>query len=482
MVSSSITTYCVNYDPTVGVGVLKSSVPLSVQRSSTWMSLDNNVRSKQDCNSFPLTNVASTIPVVGNILNNWYVNQTGRGEVGPQNKEQVNIKGQAKWNNLSFLDEQKVTTSETTLFSYSGNSQREQDGTEFWTYKDQPKVTTSETTLFSYSGSAQRAQDGTEFWTYKDQPKVTTKQTTEFSYTGSATAKDQQLTSRAQFTGFGKYSDGMGITGGADTYALRGATLVTNWNPGPGRQNFLAGADARLGKTRFGAFATDQKYDGPGTIRQSRPDGSRYQNDYFIGHQRISPNKLVAIDDRQTAGYQVIQLKNNPLSIYTDKPDADIPPLNCYVEPLDYSPIIEKDPDRNSETKTGARDTAYQGLENSVQVYPTNTGTQINPNASVVYNQPQGQVDNPFLVRERQPNSNPQLGGKCYSGDINMEWDAKGDRVDRLNPYVKLDTHDQMYPGTAQGIPNHQLQNAQYRQNPPEVCEPNPALDFAAMQ
>ena len=72
-----------------------------------------------------------------------------------------------------------------------------------WRYEDGPKVTTNETTNYSYAGNAQREHDGSNYWRYKDAPKVTTNETTLYSYSGDAagTVSSHNQTNRVQFTG-----------------------------------------------------------------------------------------------------------------------------------------------------------------------------------------------------------------------------------------------------------------------------------------
>ena len=65
---NSMSGYCVTFDPTVGVGSLGSNVPQTFVRADTWMNLDNNIRSKQDCNSEPIINVSSHVPQPGNMF------------------------------------------------------------------------------------------------------------------------------------------------------------------------------------------------------------------------------------------------------------------------------------------------------------------------------------------------------------------------------------------------------------------------------
>lgn len=408
--------YCLSFGDTVAIKPIGSRIPQSTPRPDTWMNIDNNIRSKQDCNSFPIANVASHVPVNGNKINNWYVNQTGRGEINPQNEQQLNLKGTNLWNNLSFKDGAKTTTKETTEYAYAGNAQREDQGTKFWTYTDDPKVTTKETTEYAYTGNAQREDKGTKFWTYEDDLKVTTKETTEYAYVGNAQREDLAYMSRTQYTGEeGAKKSGV-RTSGADTYALRGATMVENWTPIPGRQNLLADAQARMGKIDFGTFGSDQNYDGPGTLRQALPDASGYQNNYIIGRVKYQPNKIMAVDDRQIAGYQVQQLKDNPLSIYTTNRDARIPGFECDVTPDNYSTIV------TTEDNSEVQHNVYDGINNAVQVYQSNKNE--NPNSKFVYQDP----GNPFLQQGGRANSSPTFSGKCYSGDTQIGWDGNSPR------------------------------------------------------
>lgn len=483
--ADSMSGYCVSFDPTVGVGALGAHVPQTFVRGDTWMNIDNNIRSKQDCNSQPVINAASHIPKDGD-LNNWYVNETGRGEINPQNESQLNLKGQEVWNNLSFNDGQKVTTKETTEYAYAGNAQRENDGTEFWTYDDDLKTTIKETTEYAYAGNTQRENDGSKFWTYDDDLKTTNKETTEYAYAGNTARGDLGTTSYNQYTGFNKDGKNKKRNGGADTYALRGATLVENWTPIAGRQNLLGEAQSRMGKIDFGTFGSDQNYDGPGTIRQALPDGSKYQFQYIIGKIHPDPNKLQAVDDRQIAGYQVNQLQQNPLSIYTVNPESKIPSLFEFIQPDSYSTMVQE-----PETNLRQPKAQYEGLENSVQVYPTINEKQENPNAAVVYNQSIDSTDpvNQFVVQDPKLNSQPTFTGKAYSGNVNFGWDKQGQakNAEKITlggqnepgVYGNLYSSVPFSQGMAQGIQNTSLQNQQENMRPPNVCEGNPALDFA---
>lgn len=474
--------YCLCLDGLVGVNGPGNLVPTPQVRDKVYLNLDNNIRSKQDCNSFPIFNVGSTVPVTGVKLGDWYVNQTQRGEVHPANESQLNLKGDDVWNNLSFLDNPKITTKETTEYAYAGNAQREEDGVKFYTYKDNPKVTTKETTEYAYSGNALREKDGVKFYTYKDNPKVTTKETTEYAYSGNAQRERDATQNYTQFTK------------GADIYTIRGGTLVQNWVLPPGRQNILGEAEARMGKIDFGTFGNDQHYDGPGTINQALPNASTYQNSYMIGYQRPNPNKLQGVDDRQLAGYQVQNLGKNPLSIFTTNPEGEIPGFECYVQPRDYSTM--KNGDNECPAPNQHRE-SYKGIDATVAVYPNADARnpRVNPNAELVYNESTDSTDANTFIKQpaRVANTVPDIGGTCYSGRSVYGWNTKGQGNQSSATRTKTSsggnkpevygslhkTSGRFEPGMARGIKNPQLQKEMTYMNPPRVCEGNKAFNFA---
>jgi len=194
---------CVNEEVSVGQGPLAAHVPQTGQRSETYMSQDNNIRSRNDCNAQPIGNPQRAAYGHGNIVANWYVNETDRGTVNPQNVMQLNLNTQVK--NGSFWtaqDEPGTTRKETTDYAYSGNVSREDLGSKFWTFQDENKTTRAETTNYAFAGNVSREDLGSKFWTFQDEPGTTRKETNNYAYSGDVQRLIPADMNRSQFTGF----------------------------------------------------------------------------------------------------------------------------------------------------------------------------------------------------------------------------------------------------------------------------------------
>jgi hypothetical protein len=191
---------CVDQDINIGQGPLAAHISQGPTRSETFMSQDNNIRSLSDCNSLPIGNPARPDFGQGNIIANYYVNETDRGNIYPTNLLPV----QPSTNLGTFWTEQdevRTTLKETLLVPFAGNTAREKDGSTFWTYTDEPKSSMKETTITPYVGNTSRERDGTTFWTYEDEPRTTINDTTQFSYTGNAVRPGEAMMNRTEFTG-----------------------------------------------------------------------------------------------------------------------------------------------------------------------------------------------------------------------------------------------------------------------------------------
>ena len=436
---------CLYFTEPIGISPAKPSMNIPV-RSHTYMSQDNNIRSVVDNSSIPAGAPSFSVKGPTN-LNNYYVNQTDRGTINPTLIEQVNLKGKTTNTFNTWTDAPKTTMKETTEFAYAGDVYDKKSGYKFYTYKDEPKTTMKETTEFAYAGDVYDKKSGYKFYTYEDEPKTTMKETTEFAYAGDVNKQGSIETSRFQYTG----SDDINMpinykehfteietqneiitntnknqqnniskkplklrTGGADLYTNRSTTLVTNYFPGPDRKNILADPNQKLGRVQYGLKGSDSYLQGPGTLYQSIPDGSRFQNNRIFAVPQFPPNKLFSVDNRQLDPAQVKNLEENPLSIYTRKPNDPIPSFEQFNEPDDYSELI------NDKELTNYSDVSKDHkFYNSENVYPpadnTDNYSHVNPNSVVVF----GNLNNNPLISQgssQKVNSNPTFSGLGYSG------------------------------------------------------------------
>lgn len=195
---------CVNEEVSVGQGPLRSLISQTPSRGDTYMSMENNVRSKSDYNILPTGNPERSSHGFSNLMTNWYVNETDRGTVNPQNIMQLNLTRERNGmtNSYRYEDLPKITAAETLQYSYHGNASRGQDGEKFWTFEDLPKTSTKDTLQYSYQGNVSREGDGRKMWTFEDEPKSTTKESTEYTYAPNPAIGSLAVTNRALFTGY----------------------------------------------------------------------------------------------------------------------------------------------------------------------------------------------------------------------------------------------------------------------------------------
>jgi hypothetical protein len=444
---------CVNYEDVIGIFPGSTTGGMFPARSPTWMSLDNNIRSTADCNSTPILGPAAIIPKTGAIISNYYVNETDRGSVAANNVSQLNANRQDLGQTfITWADPMKTTVKETAMYAYASNPNREGQGSTFVTWTDPLKTKMAETTQFAYSGNAQRQDIGQKFVTWADEQRTTTKETSHFAYTGGlAPVLQTGEVSRFQFTGpddtyeevtiEGFSNDTTATTepppaqkskrvkkpniGGARAYSIRGETLVTNYIPGPGRSNLLQDPDAIFGKINF-----KQKYDvnmnGPGSYLQSIPNATKQQFMQIITAPTPSSNRLFGMDDRQTASYQVDQLKNNPLSCFTTNAGGVIPPLMSYTEPDTYNSMIPASPEqfiKLLDGQLGPGPNAGLGHNLPVSIYPMNgdwaTPDIKNPVMNIMNGFGYNNEWNPMLEQgSSRYQKEPVFSGHAYSGQF----------------------------------------------------------------
>ena len=375
-------------------------------RGDTYMSMDNNIRSKMDNNFIPTINAQNESSQ--QYVNDKYVNFTGREQISPTVVEQVGLKGDIVWENLSINDA-KTTTNETTNFSYSGNAEREEIGSNWWRYSDAPKTTTNETTNFSYSGNAEREESGSNWWRYSDAPKTTTNETTLYSYSGDAAPVSSfNPTNRDEF-------DGDGYTSGVTNWGQGGITLVEDYVPGPnGSVNIQLDPDEKIGYTLLKDDSDSIHATGSGTYSQVTPNATHYQqiDKSLIGELMTPANKNIGIDDRQVSNYVINNLTENPLSIYRTKEhnNSKIPSFFVSSNPTQFNSI-------NQNTVEYSKLKKYNPPVDNINVYDNNL---YNGNSSIVmntYGQENNNIENPMLFQSKSVNNNNSYLGKAYSGN-----------------------------------------------------------------
>ena len=399
-------------------------------RPETYLNLDNNIRSKVDNNFVPIINAQDE--TAQQYVNTAYVNFTGREQISPTVVEQINVQREKDGTNWwRYKDTPRTTTNETTHYSYAGNAQRETDGSNWWRYKDTPRTTTNETTHYSYAGNAQRETDGSNWWRYKDTPRTTTNETTHYSYAGNAQRETDGTMNRQQFTGVSveletPTNDGGSKcpvrlqTSGVTNWGQGGMTLIEDYVPGPnGVTNLQQDADEIIGWTQMQADWDAVNSKGPGTYDQMIPDATYFQqvSPDFIGEVQFNPNLEMGEDSRQTAIYQIENLKKNGLSIYQDpslhnKSSCETIPTffidstaqtysGIARQPLKMEPLQQQNPDNMP-----------NGLYN---VFPNN---RYNFNQVKVFNTlaspNDGKNENPFLFGQNKANNSATFQGKGY--------------------------------------------------------------------
>jgi len=426
---------------TVGAGPLGpvNDIQLS-PRSDTYLTLDHNIRTKVDNSFIPTIN--AQLENSQQYVNDKYVNFTGREQIMPTVVQQTNLKGHEEYHNLSIKDA-RTTTNETTLYSASGNAERQHDGHNFYRYSDTLKTTTNETTLYSASGNAERQHDGQNFYRYSDTPKTTTNETTLYSYSGDANGSvySHNQQNREQFTGeYETYTDENGNeqilykTGksGVTKWGQKELTLVEDYLPGPnGNQNIQLDPDEKIGNTNFTSDWDITNVSGPGAYTQTLPNGEKFQqvSQSLIGDVMMNPYKSESIDNRQTANYLINNLQTNDFSIY-QRPELR---GKKYTSPFFIDSNAQDHSGISTNTLPLEELDKYTLPVGNVNVFENN---QYNPNSTIVFNtygQSNSNIENPLLFQGKSAKNYDTFQGLGYSGTA-IE-------ANKYNPNIMLDTN-----------------------------------------
>lgn len=432
---------------TPGTGPIAPVIDIQLSpRSDTYLTIDNNIRTKVDNSFVPIIN--AQLESSQQYVNDKYVNFTGREQIYPTVVQQINLKGHDEFHNLSIKDP-RVTTKETTLYSASGNAERQHDGYTTYTYVDKPKTTTNETTLYSASGNAERQHDGYTSYTYVDKPKTTTNETTLYSYAGdvNGTGYSFNQQNRVQFTGEYETYNGDKETfidnngneqtlykvgnSGPTKWSQKAYTLVEDYTPGAdGHQNVQLDPEEKIGHTLLNADWDITNTNGPGGYMQSLPNGEKFQqiSSDLIGEVKINPYKPEGVDNRQTANYLINNLQINDFSIY-QRPELR---NKKYTSPF----FIDSNAQDHSGIATNLLPLKeldkYNLPAGNFNVFSDN---EYNPNSTIVFNtygQLNPNAENPLLFQGKSPKNYDTFQGLGYS--------RTAIEANKYNPKILLDT------------------------------------------
>ena len=389
---------------TPGTGPLGPNTDIQLSpRLDTYLTLEHNIRSKSDNLSVPIINTNQENSQ--QYVNDKYVNFTDREQYMPTCKQQINLKEYNVFNNLSIKDA-KTTTKETTLFSASGNAERQHEGLTKYTCVDKPKTTTKQTTLFSASGNAERQSEGLTTYTYVDKPKTTTNETTLYSAVGNTNGNTSSYnqTNRSLF-------EGDNVT----KWSQKSCTLVENFIPSPHGHTIQLNPESKIGEiTNLNLDCDILNTSGPGGYTQSLPNADNFQQTTkdLIGEYKVNPYKPSDIDNRSTANYLINNLQTNDMSIY-QRPELRDKKYNSpfFIDSsaqdhsgIETYPLPLKELDK------------YNLSQGNVNVYKNNN---YNPNSTIVFNtygQSKSNIENPLLFHGQSPKNYNTYLANGYSG------------------------------------------------------------------
>ena len=405
---------------TPGTGPIAPTMDIKLSpRSETYLSMDHNIRSKVDNNFIPVINAQNENSQ--QYVNDKYVNFTGREQIAPTVVQQANLKGHEEFHNLSINDA-RVTTNQTTHFSYAGNAAREDFGSNWWRYEDAPKVTTNQTTLFSYAGDV----DGT--------------------------ATSFNPTNRVQFTGTtetfidenGNECEYKSANSGVTNWGQKGITLVEDYFPGSnGNTNVQLDPDEKMGVTLMKPDYDYISLNGSGSYMQATPNAQNFQqvDKSLIGDVLFNPNKSVSVDNRQVASYQITNLQTNDFSIYQRSELRNQPVsinLNIDSNALNYSGT-------STQTVNLKQLNKQKRPTGTVSVFGENDNSYYNPNSVLVHNtfgQMNPNIENPFLFQNKRADNSAQFMGKGYPGNA-----IAANNTNNKNGITLLDTNSKLSSG-----------------------------------
>jgi hypothetical protein len=283
------------------------------------------------------------------------------------------------------------------------------------------------------------------------------KETTIYAYDGivAPVTKSQALYTQyiPQYANIGNKTVRIG---GSSNYGLRTATEYSYFAGASTtgiNNSVIQNPDAAIGKNT--QPVPDFNVDGPGTFKEARPDGSKYQqyrlitapttnglklnynletqNSNLHSYSQLLGKPVEGIENRYTASYQVAPLLTNPLNvIWNPEHKGEVPAFYCNTNPQDYSYSNMKNLPQDEFIEGGYNDIwAMDQTKDSTNAYILGLEKGIH-NGRIEWEQ--GHNDRPGVVYD----PNIPVPGLCYSGNrsINDFFQNNKEEVSRAFPYT----------------------------------------------
>jgi hypothetical protein len=352
-----------------------------------------SLRSKSDLNLNPQPEgvVRAKFADLPISRDNAYIIDTDRGELSPTIETQINMKGGSTFQNR-LQDTLRPTNKETTIYTYDGGMSADIKNPSLYTQY-----------------IPQYANIGTKTVRIGGSSNYGLKSATDYSY----------------FSGAGPTSINNSVVQNPDV-------VVNNLWKRP-----------------------DFNVDGPGTFKDARPDGSRYQNYRLItkpttngmklnynletqnselhSYSQLLGKPVQGIENRYTASYQIAPLLDNPLNvIWNPENKGEVPAFYCNTSPQDYS---------YSNMKSLPEDEYSQGGYNAIWApdpSKDNANAYVLGMVSGIHNErlewKQGHNDRPGVVYD----PNVPVPALCYSGARSIDDLFQNNKVEisRAFPYT----------------------------------------------
>lgn len=291
----------------------------------------------------------------------------------------------------------------------------------------------------------------------QDTIRPTTKETTIYTYDGAVAPVTKAQALYTQFIPqYAKIGEKTIRVGGSSNYGLKSATDYSYF-PGASttgiNNSVLQNPDVTVNNLWK---RPDFNVDGPGTFKEARPDGSKYQNyrlitkpttnglklDYNLetensdlhSYSPLLGKKINGIENRYTASYQISPLFENPLNIiWNPEHKGEMPAFYCNTSPQDYSYSNMKNLPENEYTQGGYNE-VWSPDDSKVSANAYILGLE-----KGIHNERiewvQGHNDRPGVVYD----PDIPVPGMCYSGNRSIDDFFQNNKTEKSRAYPFTD-------------------------------------------